>query len=192
MAENFNPAKRSAFVTEVRIDAFGLRETLEQLRKYDKDLYKKVAAELQSVATPLATQVGRAFPMTSPLERWAISGGRKGKSRMPPFNPNTAARGVKPFVYTGRRFVGKEVGILRLQQFDAGGQVFDGAGSQSAGARFVQNLDKRSVVKSAGRGFRSRVMYKATERGLPMIEDAVRKAIDNLNTLIVSRIIAGK
>ena len=182
---------KNAFAWEVRVDAIGLKDTLAELRKYDKELYKKIADELKATAQPLAQEVGRAFPMVSPLQRWHIEGGRKGKSRMPAYNPASAARGVKPIVYSGSKFVGKEVGILRLQQMDAGGQVFDGAGSANAGARFVQNLDKYRVTKSEGRGFRSRVMYGATKRGLPQIEDAVRRAIDDLNVLVVARITSG-
>ena len=191
MAENFNPSKRNFFQHDVMIDVVGVKDTLAQLRKYDKELYKKVADELKGIAQPLAAEVGRSFPMVSPLQRWHIEGERRGKSRMPPYNPSTAARGVKPIVYTGNRFVGKNVGILRLQQMDAGGQVFDGAGSQSPRAGMVQNLDKHRAVKSKGGGFRSRVMYGATKRGLPQIEDAINKAIEDLNTIVVARIVSG-
>jgi len=191
MAENFNPSERGAFQHDVKIDVTGVKETLAELRKYDKELYKKVADELKGIAQPLAAEVGRSFPMVSPLQRWHFEGERRGKSRMPPYNPSFAARGVKPIVYTGNRFVGKNVGILRLQQMDAGGQVFDGAGSQSPRARMVLNLDKHRVTKSQGGGFRSRVMYGATKRGLPQIEDAIRKAIDDLNTIVVARIVSG-
>lgn len=177
--------------TEIKVDVVGLKETLAQLRQYDKELYIKIAEQLKGSAQPLATEVGRAFPMVAPLQRWKMDGERSGKARMPPFNPARAARGVKPVVYSGNRFVGKNVGILRIQQMDAGGQVFDGAGSISAGAQFVKNLDKRRATKSEGRGFRSRVMYGATKRGLPIIEDAVQKAIDDLNAVVVARIASG-
>ena len=191
MAENLNPSKRNFFQHDVMIDVVGLKDTLAELRKYDKELYKKVADQLKGIAQPLAQEVGRSFPMVSPLQRWHFQGERRGKTRMPPYNPSTAARGVKPIVYTGNRFVGKNVGILRLQQMDAGGQVFDGAGSQSPRAQMVLNLDKHRTVKSQGGGFRSRVMYGATKRGLPQIEDAINKAIDDLNTIVVARIASG-
>ena len=191
MAETFNPSKRGAFQHDVMIDVVGLKDTLAELRKYDKELYKQIADQLKGIAQPLAAEVGRSFPMVSPLQRWHIQGGRQGKSRMPPSNPSTAARGVKPIVYTGNRFVGKNVGILRLQQMDAGGQVFDGAGSQSPRAQMVANLDKHRAIKSQGGGFRSRIMYGATKRGLPQIEDAINKAIEDLNVLVVARIASG-
>lgn len=191
MAQGFNPSDRNAFQHDVKIDVVGVKETLAELRKYDKELYAKIADGLKGIAQPLAAQVGRSFPMISPLQRWHIGGKRVGKARMPAYNPSAAASGVKPIVYSGNRFVGKNVGILRLQQMNAGGQVFDGAGSATPAAGFVQNLDKHRVTKSAGRGFRSRVMYGATKRGLPQIEDAMKKAIDDLNTLVVARIVSG-
>lgn len=191
MAETFNPSKRNPFQHDVMIDVVGLKDTLAELRQYDKELYKKVADQLKGIAQPLAAEVGRSFPMLSPLQRWHLQGERRGKARMPPYNPSSAARGVKPIVYTGNKFVGKNVGILRLQQMDAGGQVFDGAGSQSPRAQMVMNLDKHRAVKSQGGGFRSRIMYGATKRGLPQIEDAISKAIEDLNVLVVARIASG-
>jgi hypothetical protein len=55
----------------------------------------------------------------------------------------------------------------------------------------VVNLDKHRAVKSRGGGFRSRIMYGATKRGLPQIEDAINKAIEDLNVLVVARIASG-
>jgi hypothetical protein len=106
-----------------------------------------------------------------------------------------ARRSVKPIVYSGNKFVGRNVGILRLQQMNAGGQVFDGAGTamaNPAGDRFIKNLDKRSRVKSSGDGFRSRVMFPVTKKNLPMIEDAVAKAIGAQNERIRARLVQGR
>jgi hypothetical protein len=177
--------------TVIQVDVVGLKATLAELRTYDKELYKQIVDRLKTAAEPLARDVGRAFPMVQPLTNWHSEGGRRGKKRMPPYNVSKAQKGVKPYIYSGNRFVGKDVGIMRIQQMDAGGQVYDGAGSANAGARFVQNLDKRRAVKSKGDGFRSRVMYKAVERGLPMIEDEVRKAITQTDAIVRARIVSG-
>jgi hypothetical protein len=178
--------------TTFDIEIVGLQTLLSDLRKYDKDLYKFVATKLKTAAQPLANKVGAAFPAQAPLERWHETG-RQGKSRLPGYSGSKARRGVKPIVYSGsNRFVGKNVGILRIQQMDAGGAVFDGAGSAMAnpkGNRFIANLDKRSAVKSRGNGKRSRVMFTATMKGLPDIRDAVAQAIDELNDLIVDNLV---
>lgn len=171
----------------------GLKDLLADLRKYDRDLYKEVATVLKSSAQPLAQRVGAAFPAESPLDRWHEKG-RVGKARLPGYYGGKARTGVKPIVYSGNRFVGKNVGILRLQQMDAGGAVYDGAGSKMAnpkGETFIKNLDKYTRVKSRGDGFRSRVMMPATARNLPMIEASVAKAIGVLNDRIIANIVQG-
>jgi hypothetical protein len=177
--------------TTLDINIVGLQTLLSDLRRYDKDLYKFVAAKLKTSAQPLATKIGAAFPAQAPLERWHETG-RKGRSRLPGYSGSKARRGVKPIVYSGsNRFVGKNVGILRIQQMDAGGAVFDGAGSAMGnpkGNQFIANLDKRSAVKSRGNGKRSRVMFVQTLKNLPIIEGSVAKAIDELNDLIVNNL----
>ena len=177
--------------TTLDIEIVGLQTLLSDLRRYEKDLYKFVAAKLKTSAQPLATKVGAAFPAEAPLERWHETC-RKGRSRLPGYSGSKARRGVKPIVYSGsNRFVGKNVGILRIQQMDAGGAVFDGAGSAMAnpkGNQFIANLDKHSNVKARGNGKRSRVMFVATMKGLPDIRASVAKAIEELNDLIVDNL----
>jgi hypothetical protein len=183
------------FQWDVKVDVVGLKDLLADLRKYDKDLYKEVATSLKDAAQPLATKVGAAFPAKPPLEYWHTTKSRRGKARMPGYQGDLARRSVKPIVYSGNKFVGRNVGILRLQQMNAGGQVFDGAGTamaNPAGDRFIKNLDKRSRVKSSGDGFRSRVMFPVTKKNLPMIEDAVAKAIGAQNERIRARLVQGR
>lgn len=178
----------------LQIDVTGLQGLLEHLRKYDRDLYKQISDELKTAAQPLANRVGAEFPSRPPLTHWHETGRRVGKARLPGYNANNVRSGVKPIVYSGSRFVNKNVGILRLQQMNAGGAIYDGAGSAMAnprGDRFIQNLDKHTVVKSSGSGFRSRVMYPATKKNMPTIEDAVRKAIDNQNNRIIDNLKSG-
>jgi hypothetical protein len=84
-------------------------------------------------------------------------------------------------------------GLVRLQQMDAGGQVYDSAGSDiggargasaSAGQKFVANLDKRLKVKTKKNKYRSRVMYPATEKHLPLIENAVEASIRKIDSQV--------
>lgn len=178
----------------LKIDITGLKGLLENLRRYDRDLYKEVANELKTAAQPLANRVGAAFPARPPLSGWHETGRRVGPARLPGYNPNNVRTGVKPIVYSGNKFVNKNVGILRLQQMNAGGAVYDGAGTAMAnprGDRFIKNLDKHSAIKSSGNGYRSRVMFPTTKKNMPIIEDAVRKAIDAQNERIVDNLTSG-
>lgn len=177
-------------MAEINIDITGLSETLKSLREYEPDMYKTIVANLKNSAAPLAREVGSRFP-DKPLERWHDEGDRRGKARMPAYITAKVRGGVKPAFSAGRRAVGREVGILRLEQRDAGGQVFDTAGSQNAGARFVKNLDKHRVIGSRGNGFRSRVLFPATKAKMPMIEQNVRIAIEQTNKMVSERLARG-
>jgi hypothetical protein len=173
----------------INIDTHGVRETLAELKRYEPEMYKELIKNLINSAQPAARAVGAMFP-DEPLMNWHTSGGRKGPSRFPPYNGSAAKSRVKPVTSIARpRGVGT-YGLLRLQQMDAGAQIFDSAGSATAGRRgrgasagqkFIANLDKRSTVKSDGKGFRSRVMYSATEKYLPLIEAAVEVELAKIN-----------
>lgn len=181
------------FQFDVQVDVVGLKDLLADLRKFDRDLYKEVANVLKTSAQPVANAVGAEFPSEAPLERWHQTG-RVGKARLPGYDGAKARRGVKPVVYSGNKFVGKNVGILRLQQMDAGGAVFDGAGSKMGnprGENFIKNLDKYTPTKSKGNGKRSRVMFPATARHLPMVEQSVAQAINTVESRIRANIVQG-
>ena len=68
---------------------------------------------------------------------------------------------------------------------DAGAQVYDSAGSvtragmDSMGGKFIANLDKHLTTKSRQGEFRSRVMYPATQKYLPLVEAAVQGIIND-------------
>jgi hypothetical protein len=89
-------------------------------------------------------------------------------------------------------------GLIRIQQMDAGGQVYDSAGSvtkggqgsmATAGQKFVSNLDKHLRIKSKGGGnTRSRIMYPFTEKNLPLIEKAIEISIRKIDGEVQKRL----
>lgn len=173
----------------VNIDTYGIRETLTELRRYEPDTYKELVKNLKNSAMPAAQAVGRMFP-DQPLRNWHTSGGRKGVSRMPPYSGSKAQNSVKPVTSLTRPQGINQHGLLRLQQQDAGGSVYDTAGSATAGARgrnasaaqkFVANLDRNSNIKSSGNKYRSRIMYGASEKYMPLIEAAVEIELAKIN-----------
>ena len=188
----------SKYHWNIKVDATMLKQLLDDLRSYDKDLYKEVTKVLVNSASPIATAVGSAFPGKPPLEWWREGNKRRGKARMPGYNAANVRRGVKAVVprpkgYRGARF--RTVGILRLQQMNAAGQVYDVAGSamaNEAGERFIANLDKHLRTKSRGDGKRSRIMFPYTQKHLPMVEQSVATAIKAQNGRIRARLVRGK
>jgi hypothetical protein len=154
----------------------------------EKDTYDALRKEMVDEAKPLAKAVGDAFPKVKPLERWHTSG-RKGRSRMPGYSPGLVAKGVKPVAGTGLARSGGQR-ILRIQQMNGGGQVYDTAGSLTA-RQFVTNLDKHLRVKSKQQGFRSRVMFRAVKTNFALVEEGVQRVIDKLEKQTERRLSEG-
>jgi hypothetical protein len=181
----------------VKVDVYGVRETLVELRKYERTAYTIIVADLKMSAKPAADAVGREFP-EQPLLNWHSSGGRlRTESNLPPYNGATARKKVRVAVSTKKPTGIGQHGLVRLQQMDGGGQVYDSAGSDiggargasaSAGQKFVANLDKRLNVKTKKNKYRSRVMYPATEKHLPLIENAVKDSIRKIDSQVQKRL----
>lgn len=170
---------------------YGISETLYYLKNYEKDLYKQLREDLVDKAQPLAQLVGSHFP-DEPLLNWHTSGGRlQSKSRLPPYNGAVAQKSVKPKAGAGSIRGGTRANvILRIQQNDAGGSVYDIAGSKTAGARgagatagqkFIANLDKHKSIQSKGSNGRSRILFGAVKANEKMIEADVLEVIKKVD-----------
>lgn len=180
----------------IKVDVYGVRETLAELRKYERVTFNRISSDLKTSAKPAATAVGRAFP-DEPLLNWHTSGGRlSSKSRLPPYNGSSAKSKVRVAISTKKPTGIGQHGLIRLQQMDAGGQVYDSAGSKtkaargasaSAGQKFISNLDKRSL-QSSGQKYRSRIMYPFTEKNLPLIEKAIEVSIRKVDGEVQKRL----
>lgn len=169
----------------IGLEVYGVRETIAYLQEFEVKAYRKITNELKNEVRPVAEAVGRAFP-EEPLLNWHTTGGRlQTKSRLPEYRGAKVRGSVKAVTSTRKPRQGQARGILRLQQMDGGGQVYDSAGSVTAagietmGGKFIMNLDKHLNTKSRQGKYRSRVMYPATEKHLPQIIAAVQKIIDD-------------
>jgi hypothetical protein len=182
----------------IKVDVYGVRETLAELRKYERVTFNRISSDLKTSAKPAANAVGRAFP-DEPLLNWHTSGGRlSSKSRLPPYNGASAKSKVRVAISTKKPTGIGQHGLIRIQQMDAGGQVYDWAGSvtagrqgsmATAGQKFVSNLDKHLRTKSKGGGkSRSRIMYPFTEKNLPLIEKAIEISIRKIDGEVQKRL----
>jgi len=168
------------------IKVTGISETLAYLKEYEKDLYNALRKDLVEKSKPLAQLVGSQFPV-SPLSNWHTSGGRRGKSRMPPYIGTKASAGVKPVAGRGSTRGGARGStILRIQQMDAGGQVYDSAGGSvggigTAGGRFVHNLDSKLSTQSRPGKTRSRTLYKGVKDNMELVEQDVQAVIKKVD-----------
>jgi len=166
----------------IRVEVFGVQEALKELRDLEPKLYQRLTRDLKQSAGPLAKAVGMEFPQM-PLLNWGGDGSRKGRSRFPSYNDNLARSKVRTAVSTRQPRNKNEHGILRIQQMDAGGAVYDSAGSvtkatkASLGGMFIMNLDKDLNVKSKVPITRSRVLFPATEKHLPLLIPAIEASV---------------
>jgi hypothetical protein len=180
----------------IRIEVHGVARAIKELRNLEPTLYRRLTADLRTSAQPLARAVGAEFP-DEPLMNWHSSGGRRGASRLPPYNSSSARSGVKPAVSTSRRSGASSYGILRIQQYDAGGQVYDSAGSvaiadgKTSSALFVANLDKGTNTNSRQGRTRSRVMYPFTKKYLPQLIPAIQESVDRTSKIVQESINRG-
>ena len=169
-----------------KIQVTGLNGTLAYLKDYETDLYDALRKDLVDKSLPLAQLVGSRFP-AAPLRNWHTSGGRRGKSRMPPYVGTKASAGVKPIAGKGSTRGGtRATTILRIQQTDAGGQVYDSAGSNAgrinnAGGRFVANLDSKLSTQSKPGRTRSRTMYKGVTDNMGLVEQNIENIVKQVD-----------
>jgi hypothetical protein len=180
----------------IKVDVYGVRETLAELRKYEPETFKAIKKDLLLSAQPAAAAVGSEFP-DKPLRNWHTSGGRRGKAEMPPYSGVSAKSKVKVVLVSKRPTGQQKYGLIRLQQMDAGGAVFDFAGSATKGnsgkgstssERFISNLDKSSNSVQRTSGNRSRVMFTATRKHLPLIEQAIEASISKIDSEVQKRL----
>jgi hypothetical protein len=168
----------------------GLGRALNELQKYERTVYKEIQNRMAVQANPLAAKVGVAYP-ASALTHWKSTAPKKRRSSKKPFpvyNGTAVRTGVRPVVRARRPRDGV-YNILRLQQSQAGGAVFDSAGSRTNN-QFVRNLDTYSPVKgksSVGR-IRSRVLYKAVDSNKPMVETVVRNCVTITDRIVQTSI----
>ncbi len=171
---------------QTRLEVYGVRDAIAYLQKFEVEAYRRITSQLRTEAKPVADKVGREFP-EEPLMNWHTTGGRVGKARLPEYSTSKVRKGVRHATSTRKPKNANSHGILRLQQFDGGGQVYDSAGSvtragrESLGGMFVGNLDKHLTTKSVQGKYRSRVMYPATKKHLPEIIDSVQKIVDDFS-----------
>lgn len=173
------------------IKFYGINETLFYLKNYEKELFNEFKTKLADAAKPLADLVGSRFPSSPPLEHWHSSGGRVGVKRMPPYNSSATTKVKAISGGTTRRNATGGRGILRIQQMDAGGQVYDSAGIgtyESKNSTFINNLDKHLKTKSKRGTTRSRILYGAVKSNQAMVEEAVLKVVKEVDGYTTRRI----
>lgn len=173
---------------KIGVEVYGVAEAIKELRNLEPEIYKRITTDLRTSSAPLARAVGSEFP-EEPLINWGGSGARN-KNGFPSYNAAQSNMSVRPAVSTRKPRGVNQHGILRLQQMSGAGQIYDSAGSVtragkgSSGEMFIMNLDKHLRTKSKTGKTRSRVMYPATEKHLPLLLPAIQQSLDRTSKII--------
>lgn len=173
--------------TSIKVD--GVPVVLRYLRQYEPELYKQLRSQVKEVGSGVARVVAQEFSL-DPLRNWHSTPDRRGEVRLPGYSAARAVAAVRPVVPMARPRGMGSVPVLRIAQNDAGGAVYESAGSNST-SRFVQNLDKRLVTKSTLGKTRSRVLFAATKQQYPMIEHGMERVVEVTDRYITQAILAG-
>jgi hypothetical protein len=174
----------------------GVAPVLQALKQIEPELYKVITKDLKTKAKPLRDHVASGFPdrpwSSSKGINWTRYGrttrGRKAKTdtgvAFPRYDGKKARSGVT--IQVGGRKVRRTNAypILRIRQGDAAGSIYDLAtknrsGTQ-AGQQFVGNLNRS--------GDASRVMWKRTKSGFPLVQNAVMKSVDDIGKRFTAQI----
>ena len=169
----------------VSMEIHGVKSTLEYLRRFEPEAYKRVQSEIRGIAKPVRDATAAAFPSDTGLRRssgvrqWAVYGHdpkrKKSTSRgdsgytFPRYDITAVRRGVKVQVGGRKNRATNTYPIMRVKQTDGAGQIYDLAavGHSGAGQSFVKNLT----------GTASRVMWKVVPRMLPPIQRQIAKTL---------------
>lgn len=177
-------------MVKTKVEVVGVGKALNELYKYERSLYKEIQDRMAVQGNPLAAKVGVSYPHQA-LTHWKATPPKKrrsGKKPFPIYNGTAVRTGVRPKVQARRPRAGV-YNILRIQQMQAGGAVFDSAGSKKSNT-FIQNLDTYSPVRGrsvVGR-IRSRVLFKAVDDNKDMVEVVVRNSIAITDRIVQNNI----
>ena len=169
---------------KVDVDISGLKPVLQTLMVVDRELYKKVVADIKKQSMPVANKVAQDFPVR------VLSGFTKkrtradSKSTFPKYNAAVVRKSVKPIVGGRKRQSSNTYPILKLRTKDGAAQIFDMAqNQQTPGNTFVQNL------KAQGYGDASRVMWRSTIRNMPMVAILINNAVKSVEQSISAQLV---
>lgn len=168
-----------------KAEVYGVPQLLSSLQKIDPQLKRATVARMKQAARPMVDEARALVPTEKPLTNWGTWKGG--------YDPKKIRRGIK-VTYKGpsRRDRGKELfPLLKLVNSDPGGAIFDIAGKANGAGRGSEGADRgRQMIGKLrrGNGPASRVVWRAAERHLDDVQEAVKDAIKDMEYAIQKRI----
>lgn len=155
----------------------GAKDVLKALKDLDPELRKETQAEMRRAVAPMQAAARDYVPSKPPLSGWRATGRLAWT--------NKARTGIKTRIGGRYSKTANSWPLVTLIQSDPAGSVFDIAGRSSSGRDpRGQNL---IAVLNARYGRASRSMWRAAEKTLPEVQDAVIAAVDAASQTIERR-----
>lgn len=162
----------------------GVEQTIRTLKKCNLEVYNETIETVRGAMDQAKTLAVASYP-TQPLKGWQY---QKAKNPVPPkpfpfYNANQARKGVQTIVNKKTSRARGSYKIAALRQANAGGVVYDMAGSKTAGKGLNGRIFINKLTATAGRA--SRVMWPAVRAKQALIvqtiASATRRATTTLN-----------
>lgn len=165
-----------------QVDMVGVKDAMRQLGQIDRELVKEFKAQAAEIAAPAIRAVQaeyRQVPLSGMERKWK-------DGRIFPFNVARAQKGVR-FRLDYRR---KAIGILNIEQRDAGAAVFETAGRANDNklATSLNNVAAQRFwqqVPTVPTRLMGRAVFKAGREG---VTDKLRTLILDVSRTIERRI----
>jgi hypothetical protein len=166
------------------VNIYGVKSTLEYLRRFEPDAYRAVTKEMRNTAKPIVRATAQQFPRapivnSKGISYWTLYGhdskkkqrSDKGESgySFPRYDITQVRKGVKSKVGGRKNKQTNSYPILRIIQSDGAGQIYDLAaeGHSVAGRAFVGKLN----------GAASRIMHPTVKKMMPSIRRDIEASL---------------
>jgi hypothetical protein len=167
----------------MKAQVVGLKETLRDLNKLDKELSKEIRKDIRKVVQPLADAISASVPAGAPLSGMAHSG-RTGWQ-------NRKKVAIKLDTRKPRRYIGRPgrtiTNVVRVTTKDAPTAIVDMAGKAGGAASRASAGRKRpnfSRALTARLGPASRFMWRTAEDRLQDVQNDMKPIIERVEKIM--------
>lgn len=167
----------------------GVKETLREIRKIDKELEKELKDNVNRVAAPVVDAVKDAYtkaglPLSGMARKWTRES-KGGSTRYTfPYKVQSAVSGVKIRFDTRRG----AIGVIKVQQYNPAASVFEAAGRKNANylAFDLDMNQSRGWISNKPSRILGPVTYKAARSS--QVATEIKKVFDEAAKKINKRI----
>jgi len=167
----------------MKAQVVGLKETLRDLNKLDKELSKEIRKDIRKVVQPLADAITASVPSGAPLSGMAHAG-RTGWEKRKKVAVKLDTRKPRRYVNRPGRTT---VNVVRVTTKDAPTAIVDMAGKAGGGksrreAKYQRPNFARALTAQLGEP--SRFMWRTAEDQLQNIQDDMKPIIERVEKIM--------